>query len=90
MCQPRLAEGLEPTCVAACPTHAITIEKVDVDAWRADPSEGEGPELPSVFVTLSTTRISRPADVPAETFSASDWNLAPEDPHWPLVWLTSG
>ncbi len=29
-----------------------------------------------------------PADVPAETFAASDWDLQPEHPHWPLVWLT--
>ena len=26
--------------------------------------------------------------VPVETFAASDWNLRPEHPHWPLVWLT--
>ena len=23
-----------------------------------------------------------------ETYAASDWNLRPEEPHWPLVWLT--
>ena len=34
-------------------------------------------------------RASRcPDDVPAETYAASDWNLRPEHPHWPLVWLT--
>ncbi len=26
--------------------------------------------------------------MPLETFAASDWNLRPEHPHWPLVWLT--
>ena len=31
---------------------------------------------------------SCPRDVPLETFAASDWNLRPEHPHWPLVWLT--
>ena len=88
MCQPRLAEGMAPACVTACPTKAITVEKVNVDAWRADHRAGDAPELPSVELTLSTTRIELPRDVPAETFAASDWNLRPEHPHWPLVWLT--
>lgn len=88
MCEPRLAEGLRPACVDACPTQAITVEKVDVAAWRADPSAGDAPQLPSVRLTMSTTRITLPRDVPTETFAASDWNLRPEHPHWPLVWLT--
>jgi len=88
MCRPRLESGHAPACVDACPTHAITVEKVRVDEWRADPSAGDAPELPSAGLTLSTTRIELPRDVPVETFSASDWNLRPEHPHWPLVWLT--
>ncbi|MEO6629800.1 MAG: DmsC/YnfH family molybdoenzyme membrane anchor subunit, partial [Aquihabitans sp.] len=44
--------------------------------------------LPAAGLTISTTRLELPADVPADTFSASDWNIAPEHPHWPLVWLT--
>jgi formate dehydrogenase iron-sulfur subunit len=88
MCRPRLESGHAPACVDACPTHAITVEKVRVDEWRADPSAGDAPELPSAGLTLSTTRIELPPDVPVETFSASDWNLRPEHPHWPLVWLT--
>ena len=88
MCQPRLSEGLSPACVSACPTHAITVEKVNVAEWRADHAAGDAPHLPSVELTLSTTRIELPDNVPLETFSASDWNLRPEHPHWPLVWLT--
>ncbi len=88
MCQPRLAAGHEPACVAACPTKAITIEKVDVDAWRRDHAAADAPQLPSADLTLSTTRIELPDDVPLHTFAASDWNLRPEHPHWPLVWLT--
>jgi DMSO reductase iron-sulfur subunit len=88
LCLPRLEAGRAPACVAACPTRAITVEAVSVEAWRADHAAADAPELPSADLTLSTTRITLPADVPAETFAASDWNLRPEHPHWPLVWLT--
>jgi DMSO reductase iron-sulfur subunit len=88
MCLPRLEQGLAPACVGACPTHAITVEKVSVDTWRQDASAGDAPELPDVALTLSTTRIALPRDVPAETYAASDWSVRPEHPHWSLVWLT--
>ena len=41
-----------------------------------------------IFKNRTEERIELPADVPVETFAASDWNLQPEHPHWPLVWLT--
>ncbi len=88
LCQPRLEVGLAPACVQSCPTEAITIEKVDVKRWRADHHEADGPALPSSALTLSTTRIELPADVPIGTLAASSWNLRPEHPHWSLVWLT--
>lgn len=88
MCKPRLDDGLMPACVDACPTHAITVEKVVVADWIVDHTAGDAPNLPSAGLTLSTTRIELPKDVPLETFAASDWNLRPEHPHWPLVWLT--
>lgn len=88
LCLPRLEEGLLPACAGACPTHAITVEPVDVAAWRADHAAADMPHLPSSALTLSTTRIELPDDVPADTVAASDWNLRPEHPHWPLVWLT--
>lgn len=88
MCKPRLDEGVLPACVDACPTHAITVEKVNVAAWREDHSAGDAPQLPSADLTLSTTRFTLPEDVPVETYAASDWNVRPEHPHWPLVWLT--
>jgi formate dehydrogenase iron-sulfur subunit len=88
MCLPRLDAGLEPACVGACPTKAISVEKVDVAAWREDHSAGDAPLLPSSDLTLSTTRYEVPAGVPLETFGGSDWALRPEHPHWPLVWLT--
>ncbi|MEW6471953.1 MAG: DmsC/YnfH family molybdoenzyme membrane anchor subunit [Actinomycetota bacterium] len=88
MCLPRLDAGLEPACVGACPTKAISVEKVDVAAWRKDHTTGDAPLLPSSDLTLSTTRYEVPAGVPLETFGGSDWALRPEHPHWPLVWLT--
>jgi DMSO reductase iron-sulfur subunit len=88
MCLPRLEDGRLPACVDACPTHAITVEKVDVAAWRAEHAAAEAPHLPAAGLTISTTRIELPDDVPAATVAASDWNLQLEKPHWPLVWLT--
>ena len=88
MCLPRLDAGLEPACVGACPTKAISVEKVDVAAWRADHAAGDAPLLPSSDLTLSTTRYDVPGGLPLETFGGSEWALRPEDPHWPLVWLT--
>jgi formate dehydrogenase iron-sulfur subunit len=88
LCLPRLGEGLMPACASACPTHAITVEPVNVEAWRADHTSADMPNLPSSALTISTTRIELPEDIPADTIAASDWNLRLEHPHWPLVWLT--
>jgi DMSO reductase anchor subunit/ferredoxin len=88
MCLPRLEQGLEPACVGACPTRAISVERVNVAAWRAEHSAAEAPLLPSSDLTLSTTRYEVPDGVPLEAFGGSDWALRAEDPHWPLVWLT--
>lgn len=88
MCLPRLGDGLLPACAGACPTNAITVEPVNVEAWRLDHALADMPHLPSSDLTISTTRIELPDDVPVDTIAASDWNLQPEHPHWPLVWLT--
>lgn len=88
MCLPRLGQGLPPACVAACPTGALSVEKVDVQAWRRGYSEADAPGLPPSSLTVSTTRIKLPPGLPLEVQAASDWNLRREPSHWPLVWLT--
>ncbi|HEX2192121.1 MAG TPA: DmsC/YnfH family molybdoenzyme membrane anchor subunit [Acidimicrobiales bacterium] len=88
MCLPRLDVGQAPACVGACPTHAITVEKVEVAAWRADHTEADAPGLPPAGITLSTTRVTLPENMPAGTAAASDHRVDPEDPHWPLIGLT--
>ena len=87
LCLPRLEAGQKPACVQACPTSAITVERIDVAAWRADPAGADAPGLPPASITLSTTRISVPAGLP-ELVAATDHRVEPEDPHWPLVALT--
>jgi len=88
MCLPRLEEGLKPACVGACPTRALDVEIVNVAEWVADHAEADAPHLPSADLTLSTTRIILPAGDLGETAAASDFDLRPEHPHWPLVVLT--
>ncbi len=88
MCRPRLEEGQSPACVLACPTKAIGVEPVDVAAWRIDHTAAEAPGLPPADITLSTTRIVVPADLPEGTTAANERPVAPEHPHWPLIVLT--
>jgi DMSO reductase iron-sulfur subunit len=88
LCQPRLEAGGKPACVEACPTHAITVEKVNVAEWRLDHRQGDAPGLPSADITLSTTRIVVPDTLPARTRPVVDDQPAPADPHWPLIAVT--
>lgn len=88
MCLPRLEVGDLPACVDACPTRAITVEKVDVAAWRLDHAQADAPNLPPADITLSTTRVVLPRDVPLATFAGDDHRLTPQHPHWPLVAVT--
>jgi formate dehydrogenase iron-sulfur subunit len=88
MCSSRLDAGLTTACVAACPTGALAVETVDIDAWRADHAAADAPNLPPSDLTISTTRIVLPSSLPSETFAASDHALTLEHPHWPLVAVT--
>lgn len=90
MCHSRLTAGAQPACVNACPSGAIAIEIVDVEAWRLAPENGDAPGLPSVRDSLSTTRITMPAKA-AELFHAisrvDEERVQPEHAHASLVFL---
>jgi len=89
MCHGRLSLGQAPACVSACPEGAIRIEIVNVDDWRtavAAPVSAVG--LPTADGSLSTTRISVPADLPPNSRPRDITHVVPEHPHWPLVVMT--
>jgi formate dehydrogenase iron-sulfur subunit len=89
MCHGRLSDGLEPACVNACPDGAISIEIVDVDAWRADYSAAESPGMPSAGQTVSTTRITLP-ETSVDVLERVDMDrIRPEHAHLSLVFMTA-
>ena len=88
MCHHRLEGNLEPACVAACPEQAIRIEKVSIAEWRENHGEADAPYVPESGITLSTTRITLPADVPANMLRANRHRVEPEKPHTPLIFMT--
>jgi len=89
MCHNRLAENREPACVGACPENAIQIEIVNIAEWKRDyAASANAPGLPSADDSLSTTRITLPASLPPDTRKVDLNRVRPEDPHWPLVFMT--
>lgn len=83
MCHKRLNAGGEPACVNACPEGAITIEIVDQAEWRQDYSAANSPGMPPARDSLSTTRITLPANLNADR--VDDWRATRGQPHWSLV-----
>lgn len=89
MCYGRLALGQDPACVAACPEGAIEIEIVNVAEWRTQyHSAANSPGMPSADDSLSTTRITLPAKLPASAQKADHGLLRPEHAHWSLILMT--
>lgn len=87
MCHQRLSDGDAPACVEACPQGAIEIEIVNIAQWRADHSAADAPGLPSSFDSLSTTRVTLPAEMPWNIDRVDRLQSKLADPHWPLVWM---
>uniref|UniRef100_Q02CM0 4Fe-4S ferredoxin, iron-sulfur binding domain protein n=1 Tax=Solibacter usitatus (strain Ellin6076) TaxID=234267 RepID=Q02CM0_SOLUE len=87
MCHNRLTDGMAPACVQACPEGAIAIEIVNVAQWRADYLDANAPGLPSADDSISTTRITLPANLAPDTGRVDTQRIHPEDPHLPLVFM---
>ncbi len=88
MCHSRLELGQSPACVSACPSGAIQIEIVDVASWRAT-AAGAAPAVatghPSGDQSVSTTRVTLPANLAPNAKPVDLVHVRPADPHWPLV-----
>jgi formate dehydrogenase iron-sulfur subunit len=89
MCHSRLKDGQEPACVAACPESAIQIEKVNINEWRQDHGDANAPHVPESSISLSTTRITLPRDLPETVHRANRHKIHPEEPHASLILMTT-
>ena len=89
MCHGRLSEGQAPACVSACPEGAIQIEIVNTGQWRAAVEAFAVPAgMPTGDGSLSTTRVTLPANLPPNTSPRGATHVVPAEAHWPLVIMT--
>ncbi len=88
MCYVRIGDGMAPACAAACPETAIRIEKVSVAEWRKDHAQADAPHMPESQITLSTTRITLPKNMPEEMLKLNRHHVEPENPHTSLIFMT--
>ena len=87
MCHNRIRDGMPPACVAACPEYALTIEVINISEWRQDYLAANAPGLPSANDSISTTRVTLPEHLAPDTGRVDVHHVAPEHPHWPLVFM---
>jgi hypothetical protein len=87
MCHNRLSDDMAPACVAACPEGAISIEIVNVAAWRRDYLSANAPGLPSADDSISTTRVTLPENLVPDTDRVDLQRVEPEHAHLPLVFM---
>jgi Fe-S-cluster-containing dehydrogenase component/DMSO reductase anchor subunit len=89
MCHGRLSVGQAPACVSACPEGAIQIEIVNTGQWRAAVEAFAAPAgVPTADGSLSTTRVTLPANLPPDASARNATHVVPAEPHWPLVIMT--
>lgn len=89
MCHGRLIDGREPACANACPEGAIEIEIVNLADWRENYTTAESPGMPSACHTISTTRITLPAQGAAALERVDVGRVRPEHAHMSLVFMTT-
>ena len=87
LCHNRLSDGMAPACVSACPEGAISVELVKTAQWREDYAVADAPGLPSADDSISTTRVTLPANLSPDTGRVDTQQIRPEHPHWPLVFM---
>jgi len=91
MCHGRLSLGQSPACVSACPSGAIQIEVVDVKSWRDTTTAARAATptgVPSGDHSMSTTRMTLPANLAPNARPVDLVHVRPGEPHWPLVVMT--
>jgi DMSO reductase iron-sulfur subunit len=87
MCHNRLSDDMAPACVSACPEGAIAIEIVNIAEWRRDYLSANAPGLPSADDSISTTRVTLPENMVPDLGRVDINRVAPEHPHYPLVFM---
>lgn len=88
MCHDRLSEGEAPACVQACPTHAIRIRTVEVDAVVERSLHEEFlPTAPDPCITHPTTRYKSSKPELQNLLAADHHTIRPAHGHFALVFM---